>query len=370
MAQDGLIFGWLGYVNSWTGTQLIASCLSGLLVALSALVFDLEALVQMMSIGTLMAYALVSVSVLVLHYQREQVGMTASDEVAASCSTTCNGATAASTAAATSSSTKTVSMTEDTGLLRIADPTNRVRYVPTKTTTVVKRIKPSADSDEDQPTNSSSMQSSQIVAERTAAELHQQRHLANTDANCIDNSSSYRRLDSDYSIDSLSQLFNAGIEASARPTGRSRRIAILCITVISMVWTIFCLLTVYAWSKLVGVEWWAVTLATCCLLILLSLIILLARQPRDDTRLHFRVPFVPWIPLASVLINIYLMVTLSTATWIRFAVWMTLGMIIYLSYGVWHSTERRKPDDNNDTSQVILYDIADKNSLIIDGVYR
>ena len=73
MAQDGLIFNWLGYVNSWTGTPLIASCLSGLFVALSALLFDLEALVQMMSIGTLMAYALVSVSVLVLHYQREQV---------------------------------------------------------------------------------------------------------------------------------------------------------------------------------------------------------------------------------------------------------------------------------------------------------
>ena len=41
------------------------------------------------------------------------------------------------------------------------------------------------------------------------------------------------------------------------------------------------------------------------------------------------------------------------------------GMVIYLGYGVWHSSERRSED-----TQVILYDVADKDSMIIDGVYR
>jgi len=41
------------------------------------------------------------------------------------------------------------------------------------------------------------------------------------------------------------------------------------------------------------------------------------------------------------------------------------GMVIYLGYGVWHSSERRSDD-----TQVILYDVADKDSMIIDGVYR
>ena len=41
------------------------------------------------------------------------------------------------------------------------------------------------------------------------------------------------------------------------------------------------------------------------------------------------------------------------------------GMIIYLCYGVWHSSERRCDD-----TQVILYDVADKDSMIVDGLYR
>ena len=44
---------------------------------------------------------------------------------------------------------------------------------------------------------------------------------------------------------------------------------------------------------------------------------------------------------------------------------MVAGMIIYVGYGVWHSNERRSDD-----TQVIMYDVADKDSMIVDGVYR
>ena len=73
MAQDGLVFRCLGRINRATNTPVVASVVFGVMIAAAALLFDLDALIQMMSIGTLMAYTLVAVSVLVLHYQREQV---------------------------------------------------------------------------------------------------------------------------------------------------------------------------------------------------------------------------------------------------------------------------------------------------------
>jgi len=73
MAQDGLVFRFLGSVNPWTNTPFVATWVCGSLVVLLAVIFDLDALIEMMSIGTLMAYTLVAVSVLVQHYQRGQV---------------------------------------------------------------------------------------------------------------------------------------------------------------------------------------------------------------------------------------------------------------------------------------------------------
>ena len=81
MAQDGLLFRCFGRINRFTDTPVIATSVFGVLIAVAALVFDLDALIQMMSIGTLMAYTLVAISVLVLHYQREQVSIPTNIEV-------------------------------------------------------------------------------------------------------------------------------------------------------------------------------------------------------------------------------------------------------------------------------------------------
>ena len=69
MAKDGLIFRELAYISPFTNTPMKATCILGGFTAFVAFIMSLEVLVEMMSIGTLMAYTLVSTCVLLLRYQ-------------------------------------------------------------------------------------------------------------------------------------------------------------------------------------------------------------------------------------------------------------------------------------------------------------
>ena len=58
----------------------------------------------------------------------------------------------------------------------------------------------------------------------------------------------------------------------------------------------------------------------------------------DPTRVRpFRVPWVPITPLISIFACIYLMIQLPKLTWIRFEVWLAIGLVIYFLYGMRNS---------------------------------
>jgi L-asparagine transporter-like permease len=73
MASDGVIFRFLSDVHPKFKTPLMATFLSGLLAGGMAAMFDVKELADMMSIGTLLAYTLVAVSVLILRYKDEKM---------------------------------------------------------------------------------------------------------------------------------------------------------------------------------------------------------------------------------------------------------------------------------------------------------
>lgn len=65
--------------------------------------------------------------------------------------------------------------------------------------------------------------------------------------------------------------------------------------------------------------------------------VLVVRKTMPHVPRAFRTPFVPFVPVAGILVCLSLMVFLPADTWIRLVVWMLLGVDVYSRYGLRHS---------------------------------
>jgi basic amino acid/polyamine antiporter, APA family len=65
--------------------------------------------------------------------------------------------------------------------------------------------------------------------------------------------------------------------------------------------------------------------------------VLMLRVKRPDAHRPFRVPFGPLFPILGILSCAYLMLSLPVITWVRFLVWLNIGLLIYWFYGRTHS---------------------------------
>ncbi|MGH7534894.1 MAG: amino acid permease, partial [Gemmatimonadales bacterium] len=71
--------------------------------------------------------------------------------------------------------------------------------------------------------------------------------------------------------------------------------------------------------------------------VLVSAGVIVLRRVEPDRHRPFRAPWVPVTPLISIVSCLYLMVQLPRLTWIRFGVWLAVGLVIYFAYGIRHS---------------------------------
>jgi basic amino acid/polyamine antiporter, APA family len=65
---------------------------------------------------------------------------------------------------------------------------------------------------------------------------------------------------------------------------------------------------------------------------LVSLGVIILRRTQPDRKRVFRVPLVPWFPLISIILCGGLMTGLTVITWLRFVIWLGLGLLIYIFY--------------------------------------
>ncbi|TRZ17563.1 hypothetical protein HGM15179_009558 [Zosterops borbonicus] len=238
MAEDGLLFKFLAKVNEKRKTPLIATVTSGATAAVMAFLFDLKDLVDLMSIGTLLAYSLVAACVLVLRYQPEQPNL--AYQMARSTEETDNN--------------ESVSTSESqAGFL----PEEEEKFS-------FKAILCSTDSD---------------------------------------------------------------------PSKFSGSVVNISTFVMGFLIVGICILTSFEASILIN------TVQIIAAILVVTIIFIIRKQPESKTKLSFKVPFLPFLPVGSIFVNVYLMMQLDAGTWIRFAIWMLLGFIIYFTYGIWHSVE-------------------------------
>jgi len=66
--------------------------------------------------------------------------------------------------------------------------------------------------------------------------------------------------------------------------------------------------------------------------VLVSLGVIILRRTQPDRKRVFKVPFVPWFPLISIVLCGGLMTGLTVITWLRFVIWLGLGLLIYVFY--------------------------------------
>lgn len=264
MASDGLLFKSLAKVNPRTEVPVVATVYPGLLTAVISLLFDLNELVEMMSIGTLLAYTLVSLCVLILRYQPD---------------------------------------TPDV-------PSTHLLYFVEQEQEAYEKLSPydnmTGDWDYEISTNGT-IRSSKAV------------DSCKEDSNEGLSAKEFIKSNRGNTKQFLQNKPKRG------PTTETMRIVHWAVTLMFFSFIGFCAAIVYGLDALERHSYIIVMFLAIFGILIVFAIIVISLQPQNTKKISFKAPFVPALPMLAIFLNVFLMLKLSRLTWIRFGVWMGLG---------------------------------------------
>ncbi|XP_067392545.1 solute carrier family 7 member 14 [Emydura macquarii macquarii] len=315
MAGDGLLFRFLSHVSSYTETPVVACIVSGFLAALLSLLVSLRDLIEMMSIGTLLAYTLVSVCVLLLRYQPEsdidgfvkflseehtkkKEGILADCEKEV-CSPVSEGEEFTSPLTNTCGAKNLPSLGDNEMLIGKSDKsTYNINHPNYGTVDMTSGIE--ADASE----NIYLIKLKKLIGPRY-----------------------------------YTMRIHLGLPGKMdRPTAATGHTVTTCVLLLFVLMFIFCSFIIFGADYIYDESWWAILLVVLMVLLIIALVFVILQQPENPKKLPYMAPCLPFVPAFAMLVNIYLMLKLSTVTWVRFAVWCFVGLLIYFGYGMWNST--------------------------------
>lgn len=80
-----------------------------------------------------------------------------------------------------------------------------------------------------------------------------------------------------------------------------------------------------------------VNIGTLSAFVLVSIGVIILRRTRPDLPRAFKVPGYPVVPILAALVCLFVMGFLTIGTWLRFFVWMAIGLLVYFAYSRTHS---------------------------------
>ena len=80
-----------------------------------------------------------------------------------------------------------------------------------------------------------------------------------------------------------------------------------------------------------------VSIGTLAAFIVVCIGVIVLRRTAPHAHRPFRTPFVPWFPLAGIFACGLMAFSLPWGTWLRFIVWMAIGLVVYATYAASHA---------------------------------